>query len=148
MPLPLPILTILTFILTNTPTASSALFSNKNKNKPKPPPPSLFSRLFPIIVFFTVVTIIAVIIYLTYLTVVSVSSEAHSRLDSNNIKLSRSGADVGLEGVSYEKYRDLTQKLVPSTFISSLLKFPINLVFFFGFGISFKYYYIIYKQYK
>ncbi|KAK6524160.1 hypothetical protein TWF694_005821 [Orbilia ellipsospora] len=118
MPLPLP---VLTFLLLSTTTPITALFSS-SKNKPKPPPPSLFSRLLPLIILFTIVTVIAIILYLTYITVVSLSSDVHSRLDSKNIKLSRTGADVEVKGINYEKYHDLTQKVVVSAWNTSETK--------------------------
>lgn len=53
---------------------------------------------------------------------VSLGSDVQNRLDSGGVKLSRSGADVELKGVSYEKYRDLTQQVVVSAWNTSETK--------------------------
>ncbi|KAK6518980.1 hypothetical protein TWF281_003671 [Arthrobotrys megalospora] len=84
------------------------------KAKPKPPPPSFLSKILPIIATLIVLTVIAVVLYLVWKTVLSVSSDVRSRLDDGGVKLSKTGADVELKGVSYEKYRDLTQQVVVS----------------------------------
>ncbi|KAK6347567.1 hypothetical protein TWF718_005405 [Orbilia javanica] len=91
------------------------------KSKPKPPP-TFLSKVLPIVATLIVLTVIAVVLYLVWKTVVSVSSDVHSRLDSGGVKLSRSGADVELKGVSYEKYRDLTQQVVVSAWNTSETK--------------------------
>ncbi|EPS45898.1 hypothetical protein H072_124 [Dactylellina haptotyla CBS 200.50] len=107
--IPFPVLSLL--LLLSAPSIAS-LFSSK---KPPPPPPrNLFSKVFPIVVAFTILTVIGVVLYLTYKTVLSVSSDVYSRLDHGGVKLSKTGADVELKGLSYEKYRDATQKIVVS----------------------------------
>ncbi|KAK6495207.1 hypothetical protein TWF481_003233 [Arthrobotrys musiformis] len=98
------------------------------KSKPKPPP-TFLSKVVPIIATVIVLTVIAVVLYLVWKTVVSVSSDVHSRLDSGGVKLSRSGADVELKGVSYEKYRDLTQQVVVSAWNNSETKDFTNRLF-------------------
>ncbi|KAF3931839.1 hypothetical protein ABW19_dt0202943 [Dactylella cylindrospora] len=93
----------------------------KSSSKPKKPP-TLFARVLPVIVLLTVLGALAVILYLVYKTVVSVSKEAQHKLDDNHIKLSKSGAEVEVKGVSYEEYRDLTQKAVVNAWNNSETK--------------------------
>ncbi|EGX46329.1 hypothetical protein TWF569_011684 [Orbilia oligospora] len=91
------------------------------KSKPKPPP-TFLSKLLPIIATLIILVVIAVVLYLVWKTAVSVGSDVQSRLDSGGVKLSKSGADVELKGLSYEKYRDLTQQVVVSAWNTSETK--------------------------
>ncbi|KAK6498085.1 hypothetical protein TWF506_004327 [Arthrobotrys conoides] len=91
--------------------------------KPKPkPPPTFLSKLLPILATLIILIVIAVVLYLVWKTAVSVGSDVQSRLDSGGVKLSKSGADVELKGLSYEKYRDLTQQVVVSAWNTSETK--------------------------
>ncbi|KAF3934605.1 hypothetical protein ABW20_dc0101520 [Dactylellina cionopaga] len=107
---------LLPLLFLTTPTL--ALFG---KAKPAPKQ-TFFSKIFPILVLITVVTVIATILYLVYKTVLSLSSDVQTRLDNGGVKLSRTGADVKLKEVSYEKYRDMTQKVVVSAWNNSETK--------------------------
>ncbi|KAK6334374.1 hypothetical protein TWF730_003589 [Orbilia blumenaviensis] len=91
------------------------------KSKPKPPP-TFASKVLPILATFTVLAVIAVVLYLVWKTVLSVSNDVQSRLNNEGVKLSKTGADVELKGVSYEKYRDLTQQVVVSAWNNSETK--------------------------
>lgn len=84
----------------------SALFG---KSKPKPKP-TLLSKIIPLVVLFTVLSTIGVVLYLVYKTFMSINKDVKHRLDDHNIKVSKTGADIQLDGVSYEEYQDLTQK--------------------------------------
>ncbi|KAK6335359.1 hypothetical protein TWF696_002139 [Orbilia brochopaga] len=120
-PLFFPIVILVLLFLSN-PLPILAVFTTRAAKKKPPKPRNVFSRLLPLIILLTVVTVIGTILYLTWLTVCALSADARSRLDENNIKLHRNGVDVSVEGLSYEKYRDLTQKFVVNAWNTSETK--------------------------
>ncbi|KAF3928363.1 hypothetical protein ABW21_db0204451 [Orbilia brochopaga] len=120
-PLFLPIAILVVLFLSN-PLPILAVFTTHAAKKKPPPPRNIFSRLLPLLILLTVLTVIGTIVYLTWLTVCALSRDAKSRLSENNIKLHRNGADVSVPNISYEKYRDLTQKFVVDAWNTSETK--------------------------
>ncbi|EWC45918.1 hypothetical protein DRE_04925 [Drechslerella stenobrocha 248] len=112
---------LLLLLLGSAPQPALALFATAAKKKQQKPK-SLVRQLFPVVVSLTVLVVIATVVYLTWRTVVSISEDVHQRLDDNNIKLHRNGADVTVKGISYEEYGDLTQKFVVGAWNTSETK--------------------------
>ncbi|KAJ6258923.1 hypothetical protein Dda_5818 [Drechslerella dactyloides] len=120
-PLFLPLALLFLLILSN-PLPIFAVFTTHAAKKKPPKPRNIFSRVLPLLILLAVLAVIGAIVYLTWVTVCSFSTGVRNRLDDKNIKLHRNGADVSVKGVTYEKYRDLTQKVVVDAWNTSETK--------------------------
>jgi len=96
--------TVATFLLFTTTALAKKTVIKKQKQEP-----SFVSKLLPILALLIVVGVLAAIGFVVLQTVQNVQGNVQSQLDKNHIKISKDGAQVAYEGMSYEEYRDKTQ---------------------------------------
>ena len=89
---------------------ASTMAWGSSKPKAPPPPASWFSKVFPLLVTFTIIGILAWVGFQVYLTASQIADRAGKKLEKKNVLLTKDGMRVGVKEVDTERYVDRSQR--------------------------------------